>query len=349
MSSTAPGYKAGVLDKLDRWAERKNLRVLRTALRVQKRFGELNGNYMASAVTLSSFISLFPLLLFATAVLGFFAAGRPDLGPSVVSELGLTGDAARAVTDTIAAAERSRRTASIVGVVGLLWSGLGLVAALQYAINTSWQATGHGWKDKLKGLAWLGGATILFLGTFAVSAALNFLPSWMSPLNILVALALNLALWLWTMKALSNRDVGWKSLLPGAVTGAIGFEVLKLIGGVAVPKLVASSSALYGSLGVVFAILAWLLFFGRLIVYSAVVNVVRWEEDNGTVTVDLPVPKVPGEVPTEATRAGEVDVKATAADEPATDETAAGGSDEPRGNGDARPNGVRPGAIHRTA
>ncbi|HEX7277269.1 MAG TPA: YihY/virulence factor BrkB family protein [Acidimicrobiales bacterium] len=299
-----------MLDKLDRWAEGKNLRVLRTGIRVQKRYGELNGNFMASAVTLSSFLSLFPLMLFAVAVLGWFAAGSPDLAASVVERLGLTGDAARAVVDTVNTAERSRRTASIIGVVGLLWSGLGLVAALQYAINTSWQVTGQGWKDKLAGLAWLAGASVLFLASFGVSAALNFLPAWLSPVNILVGLALSLALWLWTMKALSNRDVGWKALVPGAVVGALGFEVLKLVGSVYVPRLVASSSALYGSLGVVFAILAWLLFFGRLIVYSAVVNVVRWEEDHGTVTVDLPVPKVPGEVPTEATRAGEIPVGA---------------------------------------
>ena len=297
-----------MLDKLARWADRKNIRLLQTAIRVQKRYGELNGNFMASAVTLSSFVSIFPLLLFAAAVLGFFAAGNPDMGGSVVRELGLTGDAARAVVDTISAAERSRRTASVVGVVGLLWSGLGLVAALQYAINTSWQATGHGWKDKLKGLAWLGGASVLFLASVGVSAALNFLPAWLSPVNLLVGLALNLGLWLWTMHALSNRDVGWKSLVPGAAVGAIGFEVLKLVGSVFVPRLVASSSALYGSLGVVFALLAWLLFFGRLIVYSAVVNVVRWEEDHGTVTVDISVPKVHGEVATEATRSGEVDL-----------------------------------------
>ncbi len=304
-----------MLDKLDRWAESRNLHVVRTGIRVQKRYGELNGNYMASAVTLSSFLSIFPLLLFAVAVLGYFAAGSPDLATSVVERLGLTGDAAKAVVDTIHTAERSRRAASILGIVGLLWSGLGLVAALQYAINTSWQVTGQGWKDKLKGLGWLAGATLLFLASFAVGAALNFLPAWLSPLSIVVGLALNLGLWLWTMKQLSNHDVGWQALLPGAVVGALGFEALKLVGSIYVPRLVASSSALYGSLGIVFAILAWLLFFGRLIVYSTVVNVVRWEEDHGTVTVDLTVPKVPGEVATEATRAGE----------------------------------IRPGALHRTA
>ena len=330
-----------MLDKLDRWAKSKNLHVIRTAIRVQKRYGELNGNYMASAVTLSSFLSIFPLLLFAVAVLGFFAAGSPDLAGSVVDRLGLTGDAAKAVVDTIRVAENSRKTASVIGVVGLLWSGLGLVAALQYAINTSWQVTGQGWKDKLKGLAWLGGASLLFMGSFAVGAALNFLPAWLSPLSIIVGLALNLALWLWTLKQLSNRDVGWKALLPGAVVGAVGFEALKLVGSIYVPRLVASSSALYGSLGVVFAILAWLLFFGRLIVYSSVVNVVRWEEDHGTVTVDLPVPKMPGEVPTEATRAGEIPAGATRNGDAPADADA----DADAGQGDE----VLSHSIHRTA
>ena len=51
--------------------------------------------------------------------------------------------------------------------------------------------------------------------------------------------------------------------------------------------------------------LAWLLFFGRLVVYSSVLNVVMWESRHGTVTVDVEVPRVPGEVPVEATRAGE--------------------------------------------
>jgi hypothetical protein len=36
-----------------------------------------------------------------------------------------------------------------------------------------------------------------------------------------------------------------------------------------------------------------------------VVNVVRWEEDNGTVTVEIETPKVPGQPVVEATRAGE--------------------------------------------
>lgn len=277
----------------------------RTALRVQERFAEIHGSYLASSITLSAFLSLFPLLLVTIAVIGFFSATTDGVPAQVISTLGLTGQAATAVTNAIATAEESRAAASVIGLAGLLWSGLGLVAAIQFAFDAAWQVSGRGLKDKLFGLAWLGGAAMIFTATFVVSALINLLPWFMSPVAIVVGIGLNIGLWLWTMHTLVNRDVGWRPLLPGAVLAALGLEVLKLVGGVYVPRAVASSSALYGSLGVVFAILAWLLFFGRLVVYAAVLNVVRWEEDHGTVTVELEVPNLPGEVPVTASRAGE--------------------------------------------
>jgi membrane protein len=294
-----------VKEKLDGLGER--WRWFGTVLRVQKRYSELNGNYLASSVTLSSFLSLFPLLLFAIAVLGFVAADTPNLAPDVVRELGLEGDSARAITTAIETARDSRRVASIIGVVGLLWSGLGLVAAFQYAINAAWQVTGRGWKDKLRGLMWLGGATLLFLTSFATSTVIRWLPGFLAPLTTLAGLSVNFALWLWTFRILATRDVGWKALVPGAVVGALGFEALKAVGAFYVPGAVSSASALYGTLGVVFATLAWLLFFGRLVVYAAVVNVVRWEEDHGTVVLNVEVPRVHPETtePVEVTRAGE--------------------------------------------
>ena len=292
-------------EKLDALGERWSW--FGTILRVQKRYSELNGNYLASSVTLSSFLSIFPLLLFAIAILGFFSAGSPDLASDIVRELGLTGDAADGITSAIATAEHSRRAASIIGIVGLLWSGLGLVAAFQYAINAAWQVKGRGWRDKLSGLLWLAGATLLFLTSFATSAVIRLLPAFLAPLGIIAGLSVNLGLWLWTFKVLGTREVGWKALLPGAVVGALGLEILKAVGAFYVPRAVASASALWGTIGVVFAILAWLLFFGRLVVYAAVVNVIRWEEDHGTVTLEMEVPRVHPETTqqVDVTRAGE--------------------------------------------
>jgi membrane protein len=284
--------------------------VLRTAWQVQRRFGELQGSYLASAITLSSFLSLFPLLLVGIAVIGFFSSGDPGLARDTVKFLGLSGssDAASIVTDAIESAEKSKAAASIVGVAGLLWSGLGLVAALQYVFDTVWQVTGRGMKDKAYGLLWLVGGAALFASSFAVTSLIGSLPGFLAPINLILGVALSFALFLWTMKVLPHRDIGWKPLVPGAMVGAIGLEVLKIVGAIYVPRAVASSSAMYGSIGVVFAILAWLLFFGRLIVYAAVVNVVRWEEDHGTTTIDIRVPNLPGPQEDElATRNGQQD------------------------------------------
>jgi membrane protein len=275
-----------------------------TALRTQERMGEVNGNQLASSVTLSAFLALFPLLLVAIAVVGFVSSNDPTLGTDLVKNLGLTGNAADTMTKAIAQAEKSRKAASVIGFFGLLWSGLGLVGALQYAFNATWQVRGRGLRDKLGGLVWLGGAFVIFAASFGITTVLNFLPGFLAPLGILAGLAVNFALWLWAMKVLTNRDVGWKALVPGAVLGAVGFEILKAVGSIYVPRLVASSQALYGTLGIVFATLAWLLFFGRLLVYASVLNVVRWEEDHGTLEVEVEVPKLPGEVPAAAGRGG---------------------------------------------
>ena len=119
---------------------------------------------------------------------------------------------------------------------------------------------------------------------------LRWLPGVLSPLGIVVAFAVSLLLWIWTAKILPNRAASVRMILPGAILGAVGLEVLKIVGAYYVPRLVSSSSQLYGSIGIVFAILAWLLIFSRLIVYSAVLNVVLHEGRAGTVRATTRVP-----------------------------------------------------------
>lgn len=279
---------------------------MRTALKVQKRYGEVHGGYLGSAVTLSAFLSLFPLLLAVVGVVGLVSSGATDLPGTVIAKLGIRGPTTtKLLRDAFATAESSGKAASILGLAGLLWSGLGVVAAIQFALDSVWQAPGRGLKDKLFGLAWLVGAGLLFVGSFALTFLLNRLPGPAWPLALAGNLLIGIPLWLWTFHVLTNRDVGWKPLLPGAVLGAVGLQLLQTVGGVYLPRVVSSSSALYGTLGVVFAILAWLLLFGRLLVYAVTLNVVRWEEEHGTVTAEIEIPNVPGQVPLSATRSGD--------------------------------------------
>ena len=283
-------------------------RPARLALAVQGRYKELHGRELALAITLSGFLSLLPLLVLGIAVFGFFsAAASKDLAKEAVDRLGLaqSSDTARLITEAMHTAESSRKAASVVGLAGLLWTGLGLVRALQYAWNTAWQVPGRGLRDRAVGLAWLGGAGLLFAGSFVLSAASQLLPWYLAPLGILAGLATGVGLWLWTAHTLPNRRVGWRPLLPGAVVGAAGFEILKVLASFVVPRFVASSSDLYGPVGVVFAVLAWLLLFGRLVAYTAVVEVVLWEERHGTVQLMIEAPARPGVEPLGATRAGQ--------------------------------------------
>jgi len=283
-------------------------RPTRLALDIQDRYSELHGGELASAITLSAFLSILPLLIVGIAVLGFFsAASSKDLAVEAVNRLGLdrSSETANLITEAIRTAESSRKAASVVGLAGLLWSGLGLVNALQYAWNTAWQVPGRGLRDKAVGLAWLAGAGLVFAGSFVLSAGAPRLAWYMAPIGIVGGLGTGVGLWLWTSHTLPNRNVGWRALVPGAVVGAAGFEILKTAASVVVPRIVENSSDLYGPVGVVFAVLAWLLLFGRLVVYSAVVEVVTWERRHGTVQLTIEAPARPGVDPIGATRAGE--------------------------------------------
>ncbi len=301
---------------LDRLRER--FPWLGTPLAVHRRVSDVGGGPLASSIALAGFLSLFPLLLVAIAVLGFLSAGDTDFAASVVEQLGLTGSAADQVLDVLHNAEDSRRAASLVGLAGLLWGGLGVVGTLEQALNATWQVTGRpGWKAKLVDLAWLAVAGVLFFASIALAPAAASLPGPAVVPTVILGLVLDTVLFLWMFRALTSVSVPWSDHLPGAIAGGVGFEVLKLVGGVYVPRAVSSASALYGSLGVVFAILAWLALSARLVVYASAYNVVRHEQRYGTVTVEIKVPRIEGEVPLQANRGGAVAEAEPADAEPA--------------------------------
>jgi membrane protein len=295
----------GVRARLDRFATRHP--TVRILLDVLDRFGELQGGTIASAVTLNLFVALFPLLLVATAAVGLIAARGTDVAGSVVDALGLSGAAAQTVTNAVHAAVRSRRAAGVIGLVGLLWSALGVAGAVKTAIDRSWQATAGGLQVKAVSLAWLVSVGLIIGGSLTITGfVISALPGWAAGSTTIASTAIAVLVFWWTFRLLGAVDVGWRALLPGAVAAEIGFEVLTLAGALIVPHTVASASALYGAIGAVFAVLSWLLLLGRLLVLSCVLNVVLYERRAGTVVVEVEVPRIHGEVPLTGTRAGAV-------------------------------------------
>lgn len=278
-------------------------------LDLQERVSEINGGFAASAITVTIFLSIFPLLLVVIAVVGFIAAGNDDLASEVIDKLGLTGAAAETMTDALQKASDSRQAASILGLLGLAWAGSAVAVALQAGVRLPWQERSEGLKDRLLGMAWLGALALGFALLVFLSGFLRFLPDWLpaalaTPISILMSVAIATVVFIWMFWGLGSHRVPWRELVPGAVMAAVGFEVLALIGTVYVPQLIARSSALYGSIGVVFAILAWLALFARLLVYASTLNAILFEERNGTLEVPIRVPNLPGPPAVAATRGG---------------------------------------------
>lgn len=286
----------------------RRFRWVAIALSVQTRFGEVKGGFLASAVTLNMFVSLFPLLLVGIAVLGFFTTHNTQFVNDVIDAFGLNGQAADTVKSALDHAASTKKTASLIGLLGLVWSGLGVVGAIGHALDVTWQQTGRDIKDRLRGLVWLAGTSVILGSSIAVTALVNTVLEGPVLLvaSTVVAIVLNFGFWLWTFLSLTYNRVTWRAYVPGSALAAIGLELIKQVTAT-VPQLFEGSSTLYGSIGAVFTLLAIIALFSRLSVYASILNVVLWEGEHGTVTVDVETPRIPGEVPLEGTRTGAVE------------------------------------------
>jgi membrane protein len=257
------------------------------------RFNQLNGRANAAAITLYGFLALFAITLLAVAVVGFLDADRQNVAANIVEFLGVTGAAAKTVTNAVDRARQTREVASIVGIIGLVWTGSGFALAIANSYDVAWRVPHRATRERLLGLGWLVGFGVIIAASVYVTSLLERLPIAVAPLVFLAGATINTVLWLWTSWVLPNRRAPWRALVPAAAVGGVAFEVLKIAGGLIVPRLVAKSSALYGTIGVVFALLAWLLILGRLVVMMTVLEVMGWEKKHGTEIVELRGPVLP--------------------------------------------------------
>jgi membrane protein len=274
------------VDALRRWL-RRSWHFLRSVL---GRYNALGGRNDAAAITLYGFLALFALTVLAIAVLGFVSAGEGDVAARLVNWLGVEGAAATTVTDAVETAQQSRTVATVVGIVGLVWVGSSFAVSVASAYDTAWHVPTHGIRSRFVGLLWLIGAFLLLAAGGFITSLVGRQPAILAVLTLVVSLVVNTGLWLWTSWILPNRRIPVRAMLVPAIVGAVGLEALKLLGGYVVPQLVASSSALYGAIGAVFALIAWLWLFGRLVVVVTVLEVMGWEREHGTVEVTVRAP-----------------------------------------------------------
>lgn len=258
-------------------------------VRAKAHYDLVRGDRLAAAVTYFAFLSFFPLLALAFAVVGYLVAVYPDIERQVTDLLtenfpGLIGSGPNQLD--VAALAGNRTTAGVIGLVGLLLSGLGWISALREAVRRVWsqgppaanflvQKVRDAIALVLFGLALLTSLAVSSVATSTTGLVLGWLglegstPAAVGFGVLAVALALlaNMLLFLVVLGRLSDASVPRGDLLRGALLGAVGTEVLKLVGTFLVGRTTANP--VYASVAVVVGLLIWLDLIGRFVLFVA--------------------------------------------------------------------------------
>jgi membrane protein len=76
-------------------------------------------------------------------------------------------------------------------------------------------------------------------------------------------------------RVLTQRDLGWRDVVPGAVVAGIAAALFQIVGGFIVDRNLRGSSQTYGTFAVVIGLLSWLYLQAQVTLLAAEVNVVR--------------------------------------------------------------------------
>jgi YihY family inner membrane protein len=265
------------LHAFDRFQQRH--RRLSFLVAVIKKFSDDQAGQLAALISYYAFVSLFPLLLVFVTVLGFILQNDPAERERILN--GALGQIPLIRDQLKLHSLKGSPSALAIGVVGSLLAGMGITNAAQTALNTIWHVPIKHRPNflfaRLRGLGMLAIlGTMIIVSTVAagfVGAASHGALAVVA--GIVVALALNLATFLLAFKLLTAADVKWRDLLPGAITAAVLWQLLQLLGGYYVEHLLKRTSPLYGVFALVLGLLAWLYLGAQLTIFAAEINVVR--------------------------------------------------------------------------
>jgi Predicted membrane protein len=251
-------------------------RARRDGFEVQRQFGAIRGANLAAAISMRAFLALFPIALLAIAFVGFAGGDPHTVARDIGNALGLGDDLSKTLVQAVLSAQRRSVESSIVGVVGLVWTGTGLTATVNAAWDEAWSIRGGAWRGRAIGVVWLLGG-LVFLSLIVGTGILLRHADILLEFGIIGGIAANTLFFYWTAIVLPARTIPRRAMRFPALMAGIALEILKVVGSRVVPALVLRSSSLYGTIGAVFALLVWLLVLGRLVVYTAILERVRWD------------------------------------------------------------------------
>jgi membrane protein len=277
---------ATVKQRIEDARERRPL--LDHLVRTVQHFGEVNGSALAAAVTYFAFLSFFPIIALAFAVVGFVSGAYPnaerDLETAINGVLpGIVGDGEGELSlDSLQSAASGIAT---VGLLVALYSGLGWLSGMRTALVEVFEEPEKEQPSFLLGklrdvVALLTLGTVLLLSvaisgvaTKLATPILEFLGLGLGveplvwALGLALGLVANTVLFFAFFRVLAAPNVPPRALWSGALLGALAFELLKQLSTFLLASTKDAPAA--QAFGIALILVVWMNYFSRVVVLAA--------------------------------------------------------------------------------
>jgi membrane protein len=260
-------------------------------VRMYQHYTKVEGNVLAGAVTFFGFLSFFPILALAFAVVGYVSIAYPDARDSLSTAIqqvlpGIVSSSGKTGTISLQDIEDAKAAAGVIGFLGVLYSGLGWLSGLRTALQDTFEIPRSRKQNFVLGklvdlavLVILGLVMILSVGISGVvkglaDAIIDALgmdglavgPALVWLVGIVLGLAVSALLFSVMYKLLADPDLPPKPIWQGALFGAVAFELLKLI---VVNVLGGVGGSAFAPLAIAITLVVWINYCSRLVLFGA--------------------------------------------------------------------------------
>lgn len=216
----------------------------------------------SAVLTYYGFLTLFPLFLAATTILGFVLEDRPEwrerLIGSAIESVPFIGDQL-AETGSIGGSY----WALAIGLAGALWGSMKAFVGMQGAFDDTWEVPlddrGKLLQKRLRaliGLAAIGASQIATVALATVVGEVD-LPRLGRAAIVLGGLLINAAVLGTMYRFLTSAELSWRSVWPGTLLAATAFTVIQFLGTQVITALQRSADT-YGDFAAIISLLGWL-------------------------------------------------------------------------------------------
>ena len=228
----------------------------------------INRGMLFAAVLLLCF---FPFLIVVNALAGQSAA------TGLIRHLGLNQQAAADVSHLFASSAATSSAVTGSSWIFFVLGGIAAATAIQELYERAFDLEGRGLKDTPRRLVWL---AVLVGCAYVGGLAGPWLRDNGGPVLLAVTgLVALTAFWWFTMWFLLAGRISWRDLFPSALATGICWIGMEVVFSITFSTTVISYDQRYGPIGVVFALMTWLIAIGVVVIIGAVAGLV-WREQN---------------------------------------------------------------------